>query len=530
MMHLVILPVLVPLLAAAVALALGTGRLVAQRVIGIVATLAQLGIAIALAGLAASGAPIVYPLGDWPAPFGIVLVLDRLAAMMLVLTGVIALVALWSATGRWDDRGKHFHALFQFQLMGLAGAFLTGDLFNLFVFFEVMLIASYCLLLHGHGRARTSAAIHYVVINLTASALFLLAAALLYAMTGTLNMADLALRLGALAPADQPIAAAGGLLLFIVFATKAAIVPLHFWLPSAYTSACAPVAALFAMMTKVGVYSIVRVHTLSFGPDAGATANLAGPWLLPAAVLTGVIAAVGALGARDLRVLIAYLSIASIGTLLAGLSVPTSDALAASLYYLAHSTLVGAGLFLLAEGIGASRSEAGTRLVPAAPGASPWLLGTLLLLLGAAAAGLPPFSGFIGKVLILETTWNTAITAWVWSVVLAIGLASLVALARAGSTLFWNTLPPTATRKDRLRGNPSEKSEPDAGASANDSLGPTLALFGASLLLAVAAGPAKHFADATARQLLDRDAYISGVLGPDARSRPSTRPLPEAPR
>ena len=260
-----------------------------------------------------------YFVGDWPAPFGIVLVLDRLAALMLAIAAVIALAALAAAVAGerpWDARGRFFHPLFQFQLMGLNGAFLTGDLFNLFVFFEVLLVASYCLLLHGQGDARLRAGLHYVVVNLAASALFLVGVALLYSITGTLNLADLALRVPRVPPPDAPLVRAAALLLLVVFGVKAAAFPLYLWLPRAYAAAAAPVAALFALMTKVGVYSIVRVHGVVFGPDAGEAALVAAPWLAPAALATALLGVVGALAAPTLGRMAAYLTVASVGTLL----------------------------------------------------------------------------------------------------------------------------------------------------------------------------------------------------------------------
>ena len=231
------------------------GRLRLRRALALGSAALGTLMAVGLVAVAAQGDVRVYLLGEWPAPFGIALVLDRLSALMVLLTYVVALPVLWYATGGWDTRGRYFHALFQFQLMGLCGAFLTGDLFNLFVFFEVLLIASYVLLLHGQGRERFRMGVHYVVLNLAASALFLLGLSLLYAATGTLNMADMALRVAALSGDSAVLARSGALLLLVVFGLKAALVPLHAWLPGTYAAASAPVAALFALMTKVGTAS-----------------------------------------------------------------------------------------------------------------------------------------------------------------------------------------------------------------------------------------------------------------------------------
>ena len=372
MNHALIVPVLLPAACAVLMLLAGDERIRLQRALALLACAGLAVVALGALGHTSAGAITVYRLGDWPAPFGIALVLDRLAALMLGLTAVVAIAALVAAmTGPepWDRRGRFFHALFQFQLMGLNGAFLSGDLFNLFVFFEVLLVASYCLLLHGRGPERLRAGFHYVAVNLAASALFLLAIAALYAVTGTLNLADLALAVPRLGSANVPIARAAALVLLAVFAVKAAVFPLHLWLPRAYVAAGPPVAALFAIMTKVGVYAIVRVYGLVFGPDAGGSALIAGPWLLAGAVATVALGAVGAFAATSLARMAAYLTVASVGTLLVGVAVFSTASLGAALYYLLHSTLALAALFLLVERIAAQRG--GDGFTPRPPVAQP---------------------------------------------------------------------------------------------------------------------------------------------------------------
>lgn len=263
MSHLSILPILIPMFAGALLLMLPSLERL-KRSISVLATLALVPLALVLMARADDGQLQVYALGGWQPPFGIVLLLDRFAALMLLATAVLGSAVVLYAIRGDDRRGLRFHALLQFQLLGINGAFLTGDLFNLFVFFEVMLIASYALLFHGGGAERVRAGLHYVLLNLVGSAFFLIAVGVLYGITGTLNMSDLANKV-ALADADSaPLLAAAGLLLLVVFALKAALLPLHFWLPRAYSAASAPVAALFAIMTKVGVYSIVRVYLLVF--------------------------------------------------------------------------------------------------------------------------------------------------------------------------------------------------------------------------------------------------------------------------
>ena len=511
MSHWIAAPILLPALIAALMLLAGERRLVLQRALGF-ASCAGLA-AIAAAAVQSSAADVVQPyaLGDWPAPFGVTLVLDRLAAMMLAVTAVVALAALGAAVAgkrAWDTRGRFFHPLVQFQLMGLNGAFLTGDLFNLFVFFEVLLIASYCLLLHGQGEARFRAGLHYVVVNLAASALFLIGVALLYSVTGTLNLADLALRVPRISGSDAPLASTAALLLLVVFAVKAAAFPLYLWLPRAYAAAAAPVAALFALMTKVGVYSIVRVHGVVFGPDAGDAALVAAPWLAGAALATALFGVLGALAAATFGRMAAYLTIASVGTLLIAVSAFSTAALGAALYYLLHSTLAVAALFLVVERITAQRGATGDRLEQGAAVGNPALLGTLFVVVAAALVGLPPLSGFVGKVMILRSTALLPAAPLLWSVILVVGLLTLIGLMRAGSIVFWKAAPSGAIPAQR-----------DAAA-----LVPPVALVACGIALAAFAEPVKQYADAAARQLGDRARYATAVLGGPHPA--TTRPFP----
>ncbi|MFW6345070.1 MAG: proton-conducting transporter membrane subunit, partial [Halomonas sp.] len=295
MSHLIVLPVVLPLVAGLLLLFQRQGGVRVKRLVSVGATLVLLLVGIALVARAAGGEVTYYALGDWQPPFGIVLVLDRLSALMVLLTAVLALGAVVFACAGDDARGSNFHGLFQWQLMGINGAFLTGDLFNLFVFFEVLLLASYALLLHGGGRDRIMAGVHYVVLNLAGSSLFLIAVGILYGATGTLNMADMATRLAELPAEREGLVMAGGLMLLVVFGLKAAILPLYFWLPKAYAAAPAPVAALFAIMTKVGIYAILRVYSLVFGEAAGPLANLEQDWVWWLALATLVAAGAGIL-------------------------------------------------------------------------------------------------------------------------------------------------------------------------------------------------------------------------------------------
>ena len=302
MNHWIIAPVLLPAVLAAVQTLTMRHHPLLQRVFSLAGVVAVLAVALGLTLHAATGAIEVYELGNWPAPFGIVLVLDRLSALMVLLTAVLAgLVLLYAIGSGWDQRGNNFHPLFQFQLMGIFGAFLTGDAFNLFVFFEVLLIASYGLMIHAGGARRLKAGVQYVIYNLLGSTLFLFALGTLYAVTGTLNMADLAVRAAEIPVEDSALLRVGAMLLFLVFAIKAALLPLHFWLPETYAEAPAPVAALFAIMTKVGAYAILRMYTLVFGPDLGATADLIDNMMIYAALITIAAGMIGILGRQAPR-------------------------------------------------------------------------------------------------------------------------------------------------------------------------------------------------------------------------------------
>ncbi len=502
MNHLPILPILIAAFSGFVLTLLSQSELRLQRTVGVLGTLA--GLAAALWGLAvvADGQPMVYELGDWPAPFGIVLVLDRLSALMVLLTAVTATLALGAALHDADRRGRMFHALFQFQLMGIYGAFLTGDIFNLFVFFEILLLASYGLLLHGGGAERSRAAVKYVAVNLTGSAFFLIGVGTLYGVTGTLNMADLALRVPEVAEADRGLLHISAFMLLVVFGTKAALIPLFLWLPDTYSRASAPVAALFAIMTKIGVYAILRVFTISFGAPGSELAEALGPWLLGAAGATLLAGMLGALAATELRRLVAYLVIASVGSLLIAVGVFSTQSIAAALYYLIQSTLVAAALFLMADAIARQRGAAGDELRPG-PMPGHWAtLGILFMLLAMAGVGMPPLSGFLGKALILKAVWSHPGAALWWTLILATSLLAVVALGRAGSTLFWKTQ--------------GEAPNPSA-ALPREQLLALLAGTGLIVAVSVLAGPVERFAQRTAADLVQPQVYIDTVLGPAAR-------------
>jgi multicomponent K+:H+ antiporter subunit D len=500
--HLIITPVVVPLLAGILLLLLREQDIAIKRLLGLGSLIIQLGLALLIVKTVSASDILVYALGNWPAPFGIVLVADRLAAWMLTITALLSIFAFIYAIHGTDKTGRHFHVLFQLQLFGLNGAFLTGDLFNLFVFFEILLLASYGLLLHGGGRLRTKAGLHFVVINLAGSTLFLFAVGTLYGILGTLNMADLALKVASVPPENLPLVRAAGLLLFGVFALKAALLPLYLWLPAAYAHTSAPVAALFAIMTKVGAYSILRVYTLIYGEQAGPASNLIENWLLPLALATLVIGVLGAVSSRHLRLQTAYLVIASVGTLLIAFGLNSQAGIATGLYYLPHTTFASAALFLLADAIARRRGEMADRLDSGPVITSPRLFGGLFMITAILMAGLPPLSGFLGKFMLLRAALDHPALPWVMAVVLISGLLALIALARTGSLLFYRAYAASA-----------DSQSPNFDKPCFNELAPIVGLLGLCLVLTIWAEPVLEFANATALQLLQPYHYIHAVLG-----------------
>jgi multicomponent K+:H+ antiporter subunit D len=498
--HWIIAPVLLPALVAAIIILVLRYQVITQRVFSVASTVALIGIGIGLLVHSMSGQIDVYELGNWPAPFGIVLVLDRLSAMMVLLTAVLALaVVLYAIGSGWDKRGHHFHALFQFQLMGIFGAFLTGDAFNLFVFFEVLLIASYGLMIHGGGAVRLRAGVQYVVYNLLGSTLFLFALGTIYAVTGTLNMADLAVRVADLPASDTAMIRVAAVLLLLVFAVKAALIPLHFWLPATYAEAPAPVAALFAVMTKIGAYAIIRIYTLVFGTDVAATADMIGPWLLAGAIVTLVVGMIGVLGASHLGRLAAFAAIGSMGTLLIAIALFTPQAITAALYYMIHSTLAGAALFLVVDMVRARRVAEDDAIAPRPAIVQNGLIAAYFFAAAIAMAGMPPLSGFLGKLLVLDAVRDHALVWLIWATILATSLVAVVGFARAGSLVFWNVAP-------EVDHTPAPHPQTALTFVA------TGGLIAAIAMLTVFAGPVTTFLSETSAQVFDKQSYIAAVL------------------
>lgn len=499
--HLPILPILIPLLSGALLLFFNERHRWRCRIISGSSIVLQLIVAVYALLLADDGTIRTYALGNWSAPFGIVLVSDRLSAYMVLITLILGLAAFGYAIAGQDSHGSNFHALFQFQLLGINGAFLTGDIFNLFVFFEILLISSYALLLHSGGRKRTLAALHYVVLNVTASSFFLIAVGTLYGTVGTLNMTDLAVRMADLDGRSTALVESAGLILLSVFLLKAAILPLHFWLPRAYAAAPGAVAALFAIMTKVGVYAIMRIYGLIFHMPHGTLANFVQPWLWWGGLATLLIGGIGVFASRDLRMQACYLTLISVGTLVASLGMGRERNLSALLFYIPHTTFLTAALFMLSEIIGQQRGRALTRFVPSRPLRQPRLLSLAYLVVIMGILGLPPFSGALAKGWILSGTVGYE-TPWLWSLVLLSTLAGLISASRAGTTIFWR----------------SGQSHSSRGALIGGRRGMAIAgLLSTTLLISIFADPLSRFTTRTAHQLLDASAYAHTILGTEYR-------------
>ncbi len=525
--HLIAAPIVLPLLAGSIMLFFDERRRSLKAAIGLSATLAVAAAATALldiAGSAAADAPLnVYRLGNWPAPFAIVLVLDKLSALMLALTSILAFASLVFSLARWHRAGVHYHPLFQFLLMGLNGAFLTGDLFNLFVFFEVTLAASYGLVLHGSGIARVKAGMHYIAVNLSASFLFLIGVSLIYGVTGTLNMADLAVRVPQIASESRMLLEVGAALLGIAFLVKAGMWPLSFWLPAAYTAATPPVAAIFAIMTKVGVYVVLRLSLLVFGDGAGESASFGSAWLLYGGMATIAFGMIGVLAAQDTAQIAAFTVLVSSGTLLAAIGTGQIDVTAGALFYLVISTLAIGALFLLIELVERGRDFGADMLavtrealiepdesemeddaeevgipVPATMAA----LGICFLSCAVLLAGLPPLSGFLAKFALLSGLLRTAggdgadvVAGSTWTFVALLilsGLAAVIAMTRAGIRTLWD--------------------ERDVPRIAAIEMAPVAGLILLCVVLTVEAGPTMAYMEATAQSLHEPVHYVRDVL------------------
>lgn len=432
MTHLILLPVLLPLLTGAILLLITGKEVRAIRIVSLCGGLVCLVASLALLHSVLHGEVVIYRLGNWPSPFAITLVADLLSGLMLVVSSLLACACLLFAGRDKDAPVSRFHSLFHFLCMGIHGAFLTGDLFNLFVFFEVLLISSYGLLVTLSGRPKSRNALHFVILNMTGTVLFLVAIGLIYRATGRLNLADVAAIVPHLSDGGQMVVQSASFLLMVVFGLKAAVFPLCFWLPQTYPSAPVAATAMFNIVSKVGLYAIWRWNFLIFGHDhANDIWSLL--WLL--GLLTMAVGSAGTLAGRSLKEQFSFLILLSIGLLLAGasLSVQQNNPLlmAAVLCYLIQSTLIGGTLFLWTDWTSQAKSSPAYLLVRHP------VVTVLFVVIAITVSGLPPLSGFVGKVLLLSSAGIQNNAMWLWLAVVLSSIAVLIAMVRLGSRLFW---------------------------------------------------------------------------------------------
>jgi multicomponent Na+:H+ antiporter subunit D len=468
-----------------------------QRIVGVTVLLAMMIVSVVLLVEADTNGPIVVQAGGWPAPVGITLVADRFATIMLVVGSIMLLAVLVYAIGEPGAERNHvgFQSVYLVLAAGVSASLLAGDLFNLFVAFEMMLTASYVLLTFGGRREQIRSGMTYVVISLLASTLFVTALALLYAATKTVNMADLSVRLPELPLGLQ---SAFAVLLLVVFGIKAALFPLFFWLPDSYPTAPSPIIAVFAgLLTKVGVYAIIRTQTLFFSSETRpATLILV---LSGATMLVGVL---GAIAQDDVKRILSFTIISQIGFMAMGLGFFTVAGMTAVVYAIIHHIVVKTSLFLTGGLIehagGSSRLRRLGGMITTAP-----MLAVLFLLSVLSLAGVPPFSGFVAKLALTEAGFASREFAVV-AVSLVVSLLTVLAMFRIWMGVFWN--PPEELGLERTPASPTRFGGPPLMVI------PTALLVACSLAIAVAAGPLFALSQRTANDLLDPSRYVQEVL------------------
>ena len=497
MMPEVALPVVIPLLAGSLSLAFWRSHLM-QRVIAVLGTTVLLGYSVVLLYLVWNDGIQVMEMGDWPAPFGIVLVADMLGAIMVLLTAITGLSTALYALGTVSERYEHFgfYPLMHLLLAGVNGAFLTGDMFNLYVWFEVMLVASFALLILGGERAQMEGAIKYVTLNLLSSAMLLSAIGLLYGMTGTLNYADLAFRISQVD--DTGMMKVVSMLFLVAFGIKAAAFPLFFWLPASYHTPRVAVSTLFAgLLTKVGVYAMFRVFTLIFDVEDSATRHVLA-WGAGLTMVTGVL---GAAAQYEFRRILSFHIVSQIGYMIMGLALFTPLAIAGGIFFLAHNIIVKSNLFLISGLV--YRFKGSYELSELGGVYRAWpLLSVMFLICALALAGLPPLSGFFAKFTViraalLEHSWWLAATA------LGVGLLTLYSMIKIWAEVFWKAQPEVGShvRPPKYRGG-------------TGIMYFTIAMMTTlAVLMGLGAEPVYAMAEKAAEQMLDPARYVEAVLG-----------------
>ncbi len=494
MNSLIVLPILLPLLVGASCVVVWR-YVAAQRILTLAGSIVYLAVAVVLLERVASEGIQAVQKGAWIAPFGITLVADMFSAVMVATTGVVTLVIVVYSLGTMDRAREAwgYYPLFNILIMGVSGAFLTGDIFNLFVWFEVLLISSFVLLALGGERAQLEGAIKYVTLNLVASAFFLAAVGILYAMAGSLNMADLSQRLGDVA---QPgLVTTLAILFLVAFGIKGAIFPLFFWLPASYHTPPVAVSAIFGgLLTKVGVYALIRVFTLLFLNNVDYTHTI----ILWAGGITMVTGVLGAVAQYEFRRLLSFHIVSQIGYMVMGLGFFTPLALAGTVFFIVHNIFVKTNLFLVS---GVSHRLHGTYDLKKLGGlyrAHPWI-GMLFLLSALSLAGVPPLSGFFGKLVLIKAGLGIEQFVLV-AAALGVSLLTLFSMTKIWAEAFWKPLPDGTAVK-----------APGGGMALL--LGPIVTLAVLAVVMGVAAGPFFALAQQAGEQLLNPESYIRAVLG-----------------
>jgi multicomponent Na+:H+ antiporter subunit D len=502
MNSLLILPIVIPMITAALML-LAYRRAMPQRLMGLIGSVIQLIIAFVLLGLVYQNGIQAIQIGGWQAPFGITIVADILSALMLCLSGVIGVAsALYSLADIDRERRVYgFYPLMQILLMGVNGAFLTGDIFNLYVWFEVMLIASFVLLVLGNERRQMEGAIKYLTLNLISSAIFLSAVGILYGSVHALNMADLAQKLPTV---PQPMIITLAMLFLVAFGIKAAVFPLFFWLPDSYHTPPTTVTALFAgLLTKVGVYSMFRVFTLLFVENVDYTHGL----IMIIAGFTMVIGVLGAMAQMEIRRVLAFHSVSQVGYMVMGLGLFSIASIAGGIFFVLHHSLVKSNLFLIS---GIVQQHAGTTELKKLGNqiARDPLLAALFLVSALSLAGLPPLSGFWAKLALVQAGFEVGGTGSyggyiIIGVSLAVGLCTLISMTKIWNEAFWKPLPDTALPP------------PPPMTLARKVLMFTPVFFLTALIVALGLmpDPLLHLVNEAANQLMNKGQYIRAVLG-----------------
>jgi multicomponent Na+:H+ antiporter subunit D len=526
---LVTLPILLPMLAAALCIT-AWGRVRTQAVIALVTTGALTAVAISLLLSVRGGEVAVAHIGGWKAPFGITLVADRFSAIMVLLGAAVGLAVCVFSLGACDrDRAANGHyPLMLCLLAAVSGAFLAGDLFNLYVWFELMLLSSFVLLTLGGQRAQIEGAIKYVTLNLLSSVLFLSAVGLIYASTGTLNMAHIALRLDAFDDPTRATALAAPLL--VAFGIKAAVFPVFFWLPASYHTPPPSVSALFAgLLTKVGVYSIIRATTLMFDQEW----HILGDAVLVVAGLTMVCGVLGAVAQNDMRRILSFHIVSQIGYMLMGLGVALSAvaaaqaagdmapppgaviALAGAVFYIFHHIIVKTNLFLISGAVLRMRGTSELKHLGGIVRTNPVLAG-LFLVSALSLAGIPVLSGFWAKLALVRGGLEVG-SYEIVAISLAVSLITLLSMTKIWSEAFWREPPTEPVNSDALR--------PASRVVAT----PIVAMAAVTVCIGLAAAPAFDLARDTAEQLLDSESYIRAVLPGELVEEELRRALAPAP-